>query len=370
MPLTEQSGAAPEKPPGLSLNITLFEPPITAEDRMFFTEQLALLLDTGTSLHKSLNALQAQMANRKVRAILADLAAQVEKGSAFSQALEQHPEMFPVSYIKLVKASEAGGFMVKVLEELLAMDEKQQQLKGTITSAMTYPAFLLVFSLAVVVFVMVFVFPKFADIFASIQDQLPSTTIVLMATSDLLRQHWLLVCIGLVLVGGGLIGWARSAAGAAMLDLWKLKIPGVRRIYRQIYLVQLMRVLGLSLANGVSVKDALQASSEVVANLAYRDLIRRAEIGVREGGRLSDVFCQSEHIPDLARQMLATGEEAGSLARVMNRIADYYAKELTKLLNSVSKLAEPIMLVVMGLVVGIIVSSLILPIFKLSSVAM
>ncbi len=370
MPIVEQSVQKKEAATSFNFNITLFEGPIGAQDRMFFTEQLSLLLETGTALHKSLLLLQGQMQQPRVRDIIADVAEQVEKGRDFSFALQEHPEMFPTSYVKLVEASEGGGFMAKVLDELLAMEEKEQQLKGTLSSAMTYPVFLLVFSLAVVVFVMVFVFPKFAEIFASIRDQLPASTIILMAISDVLRQHWLIVSLISVATLGGAIFWAKSAAGQVVLDTLKLKTPMIRNIFRKIYLVQLMRVLSLSLANGVSVKDALRASREIVNNAAYQALIRQAETAVQEGQRVSDVFCQSEHMPDLARQMLATGEETGSLARVMDRIADYYAKDLTKQLNQLSKLAEPVMLVVMGLVVGIIVSSLILPIFKLSSVAM
>ncbi len=370
MPLVEQDTSAKRSGTAFSMKSELFQRPVTADDRMFFTEQLALLLETGSALHKSLQLLHNQMENPRVRDIIADLALQVEKGRAFSYALLQHPEMFPTTYVKLVEASEGGGFMAKVLDELLAMDEKQQQLKGTVSSAMTYPMFLLVFSGAVVIFVMVFVFPKFAEIFSSIKDQLPASTIVLMAISDLLRIYWLAVS---AVVGGivaGSVFWAKSAAGGATLDRLKLRTPMLRNIFQKIYLVQLMRVLSLSLGNGVSVRDALSASRDVVNNRAYRALIRETEKSVQEGGRISDVFCQSAYVPELARQMLATGDETGTLSKVMARIADYYSRELTKQLNQLSKLAEPVMLVVMGLVVGIIVSSLILPIFKLSSVAM
>jgi type II secretory pathway component PulF len=352
-----------------SLNLTLFASPIRDEDRMFFTEQLALLLDTGTPLHRSLMSLKDQADQENIRDILGQMAAEVEKGNSFSVALANHPKMFPVSYVKLIEASEGGGFMAKVLAELLLMDEKQQQLKTVIRSAMTYPIFLMVFSLSVVVFVMVFVFPKFADIFSSIRDQLPLSTIILMAISDILRGYWQIILAAVVAVVAAVVYVLKTPAGRYFIDKMKLRVPMLRDIFRQIYMVQLMRVLSLSLHNGVSVRDALKACREVVDNQLYRDLISAAEANVQQGRRVSEVFGNSPHIPSLAQQMLMTGEETGNLAKVMGRIADYYDKELRKRLDRLSKLAEPIMLMVMGLVVGIIVSSLILPIFKLSSVS-
>lgn len=371
MPLPTASSAAKPAVQGKSIDIKqiMYYRPIRAEDRMFFTEQLSLLLETGTALHSSLLTLKGQTPDINVRQILDDLAASVEKGGSFSAALANHPKMFPISYVKLIEASENGGFMAKVLAELLLMDEKQQQLKSTIRSAMTYPIFLTTFSLAVVIFVMVFVFPKFADIFSSIRDKLPLSTIILMSISDLLRAHWMAVCGATAGFFGVLIYSLRTAVGRRLIDKAKLRTPLLKEIFMQIYLVQLMRVLSLSLHNGVSVRDALKACREVVDNQAYRELINEAEANVQQGRRLSEVFSNSPYVPSLAQQMLATGEETGNLAKVMGRIADYYDKELRKRLDRLSKLAEPIMLMVMGLVVGIIVSSLILPIFKLSSVA-
>lgn len=337
-----------------------------ARDRMAFTEQLALLLETGMPLHQALQALGQQAGNPGMRAIITDLIAEVESGQRFASALAKHPELFSSTYVNLVSASEGSGFMPKVLEQLLAEEQKRDELRKTIVSALTYPAFLMGFSLLVVVFVLVVVFPKFGDMFARIQDQLPPTTVALMALSDVLRDYWW----QLLLVSGGagllIARWLNSEAGRTVTDRWKLTMPGIGKIFVQLYIAQSFRVVSLSLTHGVSIVDALDATRDVVSNRVYRALLVKVERSVQEGGTIAAGFTESQLMPDLVKQMIATAESSGNLAPVMGRVAEHYERELSRRLVSLSKMAEPVMLLVMGVVVGIIVSSLILPIFKLS----
>lgn len=335
-------------------------------ERMFFTEQLSLLLETGTPLHAALKALGRQVDNPAMAEIIGGLQEHITGGKTFSWALAQYPALFPGTYVKLVAAAEEGGFLDSVLLELMKMDEKREQLRSTVVSALTYPAFLVVFSLFVVIFVLVVVFPKFATMFASIADKLPVSTIVLMHLSHLLVEYWLPISLAVAGMLAAFVWWLRSPAGAAVLDGLKLRVPGLRDIFIQIYLIQSMRVLGLSLANGVSVPDALASCREVVANRVFRTFLTSIEARVQEGGGFATAFQTVPFVPPLVRQMVSTGEETGSLPRVLGRIADYYERELQKRLAAFSRIVEPVMLIVMGAVVGLIVSSLILPIFKLS----
>ncbi len=335
-------------------------------DRMLFTERLALLLETGVSLNQALVALKKQSDKAALERIIDSLADDIGAGRTFAAALAKHPQFFGSTYVNLVAAGEQGGFLHRVLQELLEMDEKRERLRSTLTSALSYPAFLAAFSAAVVVFVLVVVFPKFAELFASIADQLPITTLALMWTSEHLRQHWIFVLLG---VGGLIIAWrywATSEAGQERLDAFKLSAPGVRDIFVWLYLVQSLRVLGLSLGNGVSIVDALAACRDVVSNKTYRRFILGVERKIQEGATVASGFAQSDFIPTIVQQMITTGEQTGSLPKVMTRVADYYERELTKRADALAKAAEPIMLLVMGVVVGLLVSSLILPIFKLS----
>jgi type II secretory pathway component PulF len=338
-------------------------------ERMFFTEQLSLLLETGTPLHAALQALGAQIDNPGMARVIDALLEDVTSGKSFSHALSKHPDLFPATYISLVGAAEEGGFLDKVLLELMKMDEKREELRSTVVSALSYPGFLVAFSIFVVIFVLVVVFPKFADMFSNIADQLPATTIVLMNTSHFLIQYWIPVTAGSVAAIIALGWWLHTTAGRAVLDRLKLKMVGLRDIFLQIYLIQSLRVLGMSLANGVSVRDALASCHEVVPNKVFQKFLTGVANKVNEGEGFAAAFLAADFIPPLVSQMVTTGEETGNLPKVLSRIADYYERELAKKLAAFSRMVEPIMLIVMGCVVGLIVSSLILPIFKLSQAA-
>ncbi|MGB5579937.1 MAG: type II secretion system F family protein, partial [Woeseia sp.] len=323
-------------------------------------------LETGESLYGALSTIVLQTESPEMRRVVEQIAQDVSEGRSFGQALAQHDAVFLTTYVNLISASEGGGFMYQVLQQLLQMDKKGEELRNTLVSAGTYPLFLIAFSFGVVIFVLMVVFPKFATMFASIHDQLPGTTKALMAASDVLRQQWAYVLAGIGAFVLGARHWLKSASGKARIDYLKLHAPGLRGIFTQIYLVQCLQVLSLSLSNKVSVMESLEACRDVVPNTLFRKLIADVESKVQAGAGVASGFADSSFIPDLAKHMIATGEQTGNLGKVMGRIAEYYEAQLKQRLDTLSKLAEPIMLLVMGVVVGVLVSSLILPIFKLS----
>ncbi len=349
-------------------DLRLLAKPISAKDRMFFTERLALLLETGHSLHASLETVGHQADNKLMRDLITQLREDIAEGLSFSQALAKHPQVFSTTYVNLVAASEQGGFMSAVLEQIKEMEDKRAQLKATLQSALFYPVFLILFSIGVVAFVLIVVFPKFGDLFSAIADELPVTTRFLMTISDLLRYDWIYLAGGLGALCYLFVRWLKNPKGAATMDRLKLTLPLIREIFVQMYVSQVMRVISLSLSNGVTVLETLRSCHDVVRNRVFGRFIEDVQTHVTEGSGLAIGFQQADFIPDLVKQMVTTGEETGNLPLVTKRIADFYEQELTKKLTMVAKIVEPLMLVVMGLVVGIIVSSLILPIFKLSRV--
>jgi len=340
---------------------------LSPKDRMFLTERLELLLETGVPLHAALQALESQGAADGSAALMGELREGVAGGLSFSRALAQHPEAFPPAYVHLVAAGETGGFLPRVLERLREMDEKREELRSTLVSAFSYPAFLTVFSFSVVIFVLVVVFPKFAEIFEVIRDQLPVTTRFFMSFSEILREKWTVWLP--VLAGVGLLAgrWARSADGAAALDRLAFGLPGLRDITIQYQLVQFLYVMSLSLGNGVPVLDALRACRSIVGSRGFRGFIEDLEQRVAEGEGLASGFEKADFLPDLVPQMMATGEQSGGLALVMGRVASFYEREWRRRLALIARIIEPALLLVMGVVVGLIVSSLLLPIFKLST---
>lgn len=342
------------------------EPKIGDGDRLFLTEQLALMLETGVSLHAALSSLRRQSANPALQRLLGELADEVAGGRPFSQALARHPDVFSRTYVNLVGASEQGGFMHEVLAQILRMEERRAALRSALLSAFTYPAFLLLFSVAVVVFVLTTVFPKFATLFGRIASELSWTTRVLMSVSDALVHQWPLLVAGTAIAGWLAVRWASSPAGSASLDRFKLAAPGIGGVFIELYLVHTLRVLSLSLANGVTIMDALAACRELIDNRLFREELARVERAVEEGKGVTAAFLDADLLPMPVREMIATGDQTGRLAQVAGRLADFHEQALQKRLARLARLVEPLMLLVMGTLVGVLVASLILPIFKLA----
>jgi type II secretory pathway component PulF len=339
---------------------------IKASERMFFIEQLALMLETGIDLHRSLQTLAQQSENQRLAEIIGVMVDDIAEGKPFSVALAKHPAVFSPTYVSLVAASESGGYLQRILQHLLEMEKQQEELRASIVSAASYPVFLLLFSLAVVVFILAVVFPKFADLFSSIENQLPVTTVALMALSHVLLNYWWALLAAAAVLGFAWLTWSGSAMGQYALDRFKLTAPILKKISIKLYLIQTLRVLGLSLKHGVNLLEALKITKDVVKNQIYHEFIDGIIQDINEGRKMAHGFQSTAFIPPVVKQMIATGEETGNLALVCTRLADYFQKDLEKVLKLTTKAMEPIMLIFMGVVVGVIVSSLILPIFKLS----
>jgi type II secretory pathway component PulF len=313
-PQSASPTSAPVKQ-GWNREIRFGAPKVTLEQRMVFTERLLLLLQTGVSLVEALHALRQQTEEPLLVSIIGSLADTVSEGKNFSDALLKHPEMFSTTYASLVAAAEQGGFMTQVLEQLLQMDEKNNRMRNDITAALSYPAFLIVFSIAVIIFVLVVIFPKFESLFASIHDQLPLSTLFLMAVSGFVRHYWVLIFIALGAAGWGTIVWAKSSAGKLTLDNLKMSVPVVKDIYTRIYLSQTLGVLGLSLSNGVPITVALKACQDVVNNSVFVRFLDDVREKINEGKGIASGFNAAPFIPPMVRQMIATGEQTGKIGR-------------------------------------------------------
>jgi len=270
----ENTITASTKKSSKNLNINLTGPKkITANDRMFFIEQLALMLETGSDLHTSLNILQQQSKNPELIRVITAIKDNISEGRTFSSSLANHPEVFSSTYVSLIAASESGGYLQRILEHLLEMEKQRDELNTTLVSAMSYPAFLMFFSVAMVVFILAVVFPKFADMFSSIQDQLPASTLFLMAASHTIIEYWWALIIGITVLIIGFMSFLKSKTGSRTIAKLKITTPGIKHIFIQIYLIQTMRVLGLSLKHGVNLLEALEIAKDVAKNHIFHDFI-------------------------------------------------------------------------------------------------
>jgi type II secretory pathway component PulF len=337
---------------------------------IFFTSQLSLMLEVGTSLSVSLKAIGEQTKNRAFKEVILAMHQDIEEGRQLSEAMKRHPSVFDQVFVSMIKAGETGGFLQKILDRLVEMQEKRQALLTQLRSTMTYPAVLCVMSVLVVSFILVVVLPKFTAFFQGKEDLLPVTTRFLMMLSASMKQYgwvYLLSAIGLAV---GLKIFKDSEPGKILIDWSSLNVPVMARLCNKIYTCQLLRTLGYLMESQVPLLEALEVNRPVIPNRHYRRFVDQIADSVQQGGRFAQPFAVNPYILDSVKQMVAAGEEAGNLPKVMLRLAQFYDTEVDRELKALASMIEPMALIVMGAVIGLIVSSVILPMFKLSRVMM
>jgi len=339
---------------------------VSSKDVIYFASQLSLMLEVGTSLPDAVAALQRTTENPTLRSVLVDLQRDIEEGQSFSIALSRHTRVFDGVFVSMIRAGETGGYLRDALERIVEMREKREALISQIRATLTYPMILAVVAGFVIVFVLTGVLPKFLPLFEGKEDILPVTTRILMALSQSLRSFWWAWVLGLGGAYAAAKGFLRSAPGRSLRDRLAISLPLVGPLTNKILTGQLLRTLGHLLESHVTLTDALKVTRMTLQNRFYRGLIGRVEETVEGGGRLSQAFLGFAHMPPTVRQMIATGEEAGNLYPVMLRLARHYDTDIEQHLKRIAALIEPTALIVLGGVVGTIVASVILPLFKMA----
>jgi type II secretory pathway component PulF len=344
----------------------LFSKPIKAGEVIFFTAQLSLMLEIGTPLKNALAAIRNQTKSDDFKKVIQTMLRDIEEGYQLSEAMNRHPRVFDSVFISMVKAGETGGFLHEILLRIVEMQEKRQVLLTQIRSALTYPIFLCILGFVVVVFVLVGVLPKFAAVFAGKEHILPLTTRFLMALSASLRGYWwvyLMGCTGSVI---GLKLFKDSAQGKTLVDWSSIKLPLIARLSNKINTCSMLRTLGHLMESAVPILQALDVTRDTIKNRYFGQFIEQIQEHVRQGGKFAQPFSNYPFILDSVKQMVATGEEIGDLPNVMLRLAKFYDAEVDRELKTLASMIEPMALILMGGVVGVIVSSVVLPLFKLA----
>jgi type II secretory pathway component PulF len=342
---------------------------ISTRELIFFSSQLSLMIEIGTPLNDGLSSIARQVKNQEFKKTITNIVADVEAGALLSTAMGKYPQIFSDVYVSLIKAGENSGELKDMLDRAVIVKEKQERFMDTLKKAMTYPLILCGVSVAVVIFLLTFVFPRFAVLFEEIADILPASTKLLLYLSKSIRSSWLLAVILLGISVGGIYAILKSTKGKLMIDKLKLSFPMVKNLFIRIYLVQMMRTLGFLMGCNVPLMEALQITRRGVSNLIFVRFIDETATNLEEGRGMSQAFVDSEFIPESAKQIVKTGEETQNIAKVMLRLSDFYENEIEDQMKKFATIIEPVLLIIMGVVVGGIVMSLILPIFKLSKIA-
>jgi type IV pilus assembly protein PilC len=337
------------------------------KDIQAFTNQLAVMLKAGINIRDAIDAIADQVPNLRFQTVLREVRSDVESGLPLSDALAKHPKVFSQLYINMVHASEMSGSLSQMLGRISEHLSNQIETRSMVRGAMIYPAILGVMAIVTTVFLLVFVLPQFTKLFADKEALLPKPTIMLMAMSSFMRNQWYIVVGVLLTLIGALIAALQTERGKIGLDHFKLHVPIMKRMFRALYISRSVHTMGELLSAGVDMLGTLEITAAVSGNAVYKKMWLTVRDSVQQGDRLSTTLDEIGILPKNVIQMVAAGEESGKLGHVLTEVADYYQKELRGTIKAVTGMIEPIMIILMGFVVGFIAMSIILPIFKMSS---
>ena len=362
------SEAVEKKTRGLQdiLNFSIQSGP-SQKDILNFTNQLAVMMKAGINLRQALDGIADQVDNPRFREILLQVKRDVESGKPFSDALAKFPKNFSPLYINMVRASELSGSFGMMLERIADYLGQQIETRGQVRGAMVYPIIIAVMAVSTTIFLLTFVLPKFVTIFHGKEAALPVPTKVILWISMTVRTYWYFFLAGSMGLTWGFFWTINSRPGRIWWDRTKLKLPIFKKLCRCLYISRSMHTMGELVNAGVPMLDTLSITANISGNEDYKRMWRQVFVSVKQGKKISTPLTRSSLLPRSVVQMIASGEESGKLADVLSDISEYYQKELKNVIRTVTAMIEPLMIVIMGFIVGFIAMSIILPIFKLSS---
>lgn len=336
---------------------------VSGRDLSVFCRQFATMIDAGVSLVRCLTVLEEQTTSARLRGIIREIQGAVESGETLSRALTRWPRVFNNLFVGLVRAGEVGGVLDETLNRLATFLEENERLRRKVKSAMVYPALVMIFATGVVVGLVTFILPKFVEVFhdLGISEELPWATQVLVQISQFLTTKWYMVIIGVVLVVWGISMYVQTRIGRRHFHLLKLKAPIFGKLNHKIGISRFARTLSTLLVSGVPILQALETVAGAVDNEIMSDAILAARAAIREGEQIGDPLERSGMFPPMVVQMIAIGEETGSLDAMLSKIADFYEAEVDATLAGLTAALEPLLIVGLGFVVGFIVIAMFMP---------
>ncbi|MDA1338233.1 MAG: type II secretion system F family protein [bacterium] len=340
---------------------------VSSNDVVNFTRQLATMISAGLSLSDSLNILKEQITNAQFKTIIQSVQADVSGGNSFSNSLAMYPDIFDTTYISLLTAGEASGNLDDILLRLADKLEKSRSFKSKLKGAMIYPVIVVIAMAGVMTVMVVFVIPKLTDMYASLNIELPLPTQILIGISNIVINYWIFLIIAMVAFVVGFSYFKRSLTGIYTLDKIALKFPIFSNITKLGIYTEFTRTLSLLMRSGVSIVDALQIVANSLGNVYFQEEVYEASRKVEKGIPLSEPIIASKYFPAIIGQMIAVGERTGKMDDVLMKTSAYFESEADQAVKNLSTALEPIIMVLLGLMVGVLILSVITPIYKLTS---
>jgi general secretion pathway protein F len=364
----KETSARPKDAPSAPPSISTLLKRVKQGELSATTRQLSILVGAGIPLVASLDALISQITNPLLKKIMAQVKESVNEGNSLAFSLSQHPKVFSQIYVNMVRAGEASGSLDLVLDRLADFSENQQALRGRFRAALAYPIFMSLIGTVVLFILVIFVVPNITKIFTEMHQTLPLPTLALIGISNFLKSFWWLV---LLVLGGGIIlvkKLIKTPRGRHVWDEAKLRIAILGGINTKMAMARFGRTLGSLLQSGVPLLTALQIVRNIVNNSLVAEAIDSAMEEIEAGKSLAAPLSKSHWFPPIAIQMISVGEQSGELETMLNKIADIYEREVESQIMALTSMLEPIMILVMGLIVGFIVISILLPIFEMNQI--
>jgi type IV pilus assembly protein PilC len=331
-----------------------------------FSRQFATMIDAGLNVVSALVILEQQTDDKALAEVVREVRADVEGGMLLSQAMARHPKVFDRLYIAMVEAGEAAGILDKVLDRVALQIEKEMKIRRRVKGAMIYPTLVLCFAFLVLAGMLLFLVPIFEDIFADLDGELPMLTKVVVGASDVLKGYWFIVFPA---IGGSIYGfrrWKKTPAGRQVWDRFKLHAPaGIGSVVLKVTMARFSRTLATLVAAGVDIIKALEISGQTAGNWVVESALADVRAKVHQGIPIAEPLIEDPVFPPLVSQMVKVGEETGELEKMLDKIADFYEDEVDASIQALTSIVEPLMMIGVGVVVGIIIIAMYLPMFKL-----
>ncbi len=344
---------------------------ITETDLVLFTRQLATMVDAGLPLVSGLTALYEQADPKKqagLRRVVGEVSALVQQGDSFFEAISKHPSVFNRLYTSMVKAGESGGLLAEILDRLACFLESAARLKKKVKSAMTYPVIVLFIAISITTFLIVRVVPVFGEIFADFGAQLPAPTQFLLDLSSMIRGNWYYIVAGIGAVVFGIKTFLKTERGRQTWDQYKLKLPIFGPLVHKICLTRFARTFAQLIRAGVPILEVMSIVGDTSGNYVVEKAIKNVSGDVEKGDHLTSALSREAIFPPMLVRMVGAGEQTGKIDTMLEKMADFWDEEIEATLNALTSLIEPLLIVVLGTIVGGIVIAMFLPIFKLNDV--
>lgn len=340
---------------------------ITTRDKVVFTRQLSTLINAGLPLAQSLRTVQEQTENKRLKQIVQDIITSVEGGKSLSESFGKHPKVFNDVFIALISAGEASGTLDKALERIANQQEKDAEIASKVRGAMVYPVIVLVVIILVIVFMLTTVVPQIERLYVDMRKELPFLTAMMVGAANLLVKFWWVLLILLVTAIYFAKRFIETDSGRSFIDKLKLNIPLFGVMFRKLYMARFTRTGQTLMMTGVPMLETLNITARAVNNVHVSAAVRRAAEKVKGGKPLSQALKNEEYVLSLVPQMISIGEQSGSIDGMMGKAATFYENELDNTIKSISTAIEPILMVFLAAVAGIMVAAILLPIYTLVS---